>query len=106
MRSNRQAGGRGAGRRRLDARSREEGRSSRGGGDQARRGVGDGGVTVGRDGRPRKTQQELDAEMEDYWGSTAGNEGVAGTETTLEPINGANEQRTENELDEDVMMIE
>ena len=24
-------------------------------------------------GRPRKTQEELDAEMEDYWGSTVGN---------------------------------
>jgi len=24
---------------------------------------------MGRDGRPKKTQEELDAEMEDYWGS-------------------------------------
>lgn len=29
-------------------------------------------------GRPRKTQEELDQEMEDYWGANAeaGNEGV------------------------------
>ncbi|TVY41647.1 Aly/REF export factor [Lachnellula occidentalis] len=29
---------------------------------------GRGGENLARDGRPRKTQEELDAEMEDYWG--------------------------------------
>lgn len=28
-----------------------------------------GGERIARDGRPKKTQEELDAEMEDYWGS-------------------------------------
>ncbi|KAG9236916.1 hypothetical protein BJ875DRAFT_455239 [Amylocarpus encephaloides] len=34
-----------------------------------RRGGRGGGERVARDGRPKKTQEELDAEMEDYWGS-------------------------------------
>lgn len=29
-------------------------------------------------GRPRKTQEELDAEMEDYWGGSKGGEGADG----------------------------
>ena len=29
-------------------------------------------------GRPRKTQEELDKEMEDYWGSRNQNEGANG----------------------------
>ncbi|TVY53508.1 THO complex subunit 4A [Lachnellula suecica] len=33
-----------------------------------RRGGGRGGDRLARDGRPKKTQEELDAEMEDYWG--------------------------------------
>jgi THO complex subunit 4 len=32
-------------------------------------GGGRGGDRVSKDGRPKKTQEELDAEMEDYWGS-------------------------------------
>lgn len=32
---------------------------------------------MSKDGRPKKTQEELDAEMEDYWGSKEN-----GTETT------------------------
>ncbi|KAI9793566.1 MAG: hypothetical protein M1816_007999 [Peltula sp. TS41687] len=110
LRSNRQAGGRGGGggRRRGDGRGRDEGSSSRGGGgeDQARRGTGGGGGggggggAIGRDGRPRKTQEELDAEMEDYWGK----EGANATETSFEqPINGV---AGDQQLDEDVMMIE
>ena len=36
------------------------------------------GERVARDGRPKKTQEELDAEMEDYWGSKEnGNEAPA-----------------------------
>ena len=33
---------------------------------------GDGGSRPGRSGRPRKTQDELDAEMEDYFGANSG----------------------------------
>jgi len=33
-------------------------------GERAGRG---GGERMSKDGRPRKTQEELDAEMEDYW---------------------------------------
>jgi THO complex subunit 4 len=35
---------------------------------------------VAKDGRPKKTQEELDAEMEDYWGAKEngnGNEAAA-----------------------------
>jgi len=42
------------------------------------RGGGRGGERTARDGRPKKTQEELDAEMEDYWGAKEiGNEGAA-----------------------------
>lgn len=37
-------------------------------GDRAGR-SGGGGDRVAKDGRPKKTQEELDAEMEDYWGA-------------------------------------
>lgn len=50
---------------------RREGRrpgARREGGERAGRG---GGERVARDGRPKKTQEELDAEMEDYWGAKA-----------------------------------
>jgi THO complex subunit 4 len=40
---------------------------------------GRGGDRVSKDGRPKKTQEELDAEMEDYWGAK---ENGNGTETT------------------------
>lgn len=30
---------------------------------------GRGGERIAKDGRPKKTQEELDAEMEDYWGA-------------------------------------
>ena len=46
---------------------------------------------MGRDGRPRKTQEELDAEMEDYWGDTK----VAGT--TTETVPASNGNKTTNE---------
>jgi THO complex subunit 4 len=37
-----------------------------------------GGERLARDGRPKKTQEELDAEMEDYWGAKEnGTEGGA-----------------------------
>lgn len=34
-----------------------------------RAGGGRGGERLAKDGRPKKTQEELDAEMEDYWGA-------------------------------------
>ncbi|KAG9246681.1 hypothetical protein BJ878DRAFT_496146 [Calycina marina] len=43
-------------------------RRGRGGRGEGRGGRG-GREGVGKDGRPRKTQEELDAEMEDYWGA-------------------------------------
>lgn len=39
---------------------------------------GRGGERLAKDGRPKKTQEELDAEMEDYWGAKEnGNEAAA-----------------------------
>ncbi|PVH78836.1 RNA-binding domain-containing protein [Cadophora sp. DSE1049] len=52
---------------------RERGERAGGG-----RGGGGAGDRLARDGRPRKTQEELDAEMEDYWGQKEnGNGGEA-----------------------------
>jgi len=43
---------------------------------------GRGGERLAKDGRPRKTQEELDAEMEDYWGAKEnGNEPAAAAAT-------------------------
>jgi len=47
--------------------ARRERGERRGGGRGG--GGGSGGERLARDGRPRKTQEELDAEMEDYWGA-------------------------------------
>ena len=47
-------------------------------------------------GRPRKTQEELDAEMEDYWGSTAGN---GTTETRADAAATAAMQGAEDDID-------
>lgn len=42
------------------------------------RGYGRGAERLSRDGRPKKTQEELDAEMEDYWvGKEDGTENTA-----------------------------
>lgn len=49
-------------------------RARRGGGDRERD-RGDGQRLV--NGRPRKTQEELDREMEDYWGGQKKEEGLA-----------------------------
>lgn len=54
-------------------------RGGRGGGDRER---------MSKDGRPKKTQEELDAEMEDYWGANnaaAAAEGSAGTPAATVP---------------------
>lgn len=37
--------------------------------ERTERGGGRGADRLAKDGRPKKTQEELDAEMEDYWGS-------------------------------------
>lgn len=47
-------------------------------------------------GRPRKTQEELDAEMEDYWGSTAGN---GTTETKADAAGAAGMPTVEDDID-------
>lgn len=95
-------GGRGQPRRKLDGR-REDHSSSRG--EQSRKGM-------GRDGRPRKTQEELDAEMEDYWGAREdaamdGGGPVNGTEAVSEGLVVVeNPQPATTMDDDDVMMIE
>jgi THO complex subunit 4 len=50
-------------------------------------------------GRPRKTQEELDAEMEDYWGSAAATEATTTAPATSAPSAPA-------ALDDDIEMIE
>lgn len=65
-RSPRPRGGRGRGDGRRPGARRERGDRNEGGG----RG---GGERMSKDGRPRKTQEELDAEMEDYWGGKDNN---------------------------------
>lgn len=67
-RSPMRARGRERGRRPGTGRDRDRGR---GNGDAGR----DGGDRPGRDGRPKKTQEELDAEMEDYFNAQAANGG-------------------------------
>ena len=53
-----------------------------------------GGERLARDGRPKKSQEELDAEMEDYWGAKEnGIEVAPAVETT-------------NTVDDDMEMIE
>ncbi|KAI0447020.1 hypothetical protein F4803DRAFT_393187 [Xylaria telfairii] len=60
------------------------------------------GRTTGRDGRPKKTQEELDAEMEDYFEKTSGNgTGAAAAKTTT-----AIESSTKAQDTDDVDMIE
>jgi THO complex subunit 4 len=45
---------------------------------------------LARDGRPKKTQEELDAEMEDYWGNKGANGATeAGTEVAVAPASTA-----------------
>ena len=75
--------------------------SGRGGG---RRGRADdeGRPVVG--GRPRKTAEELDAEMEDYWGSK-GEDGQKTNGAASKP-NGAATAAAAGKLDDDIDMIE
>ena len=41
---------------------------------------------VGRDSRPRKTAEELDAEMEDYWGGNGASKESAGGTNGADPV--------------------
>lgn len=68
----RREGGRRPGARR--ERGERGGRSGRGGSER-----------LAKDGRPRKTQEELDAEMEDYWGAKENGSGAA-TESVQDDI--------------------
>lgn len=58
----------------------------------------EGGGSAGGNRRPRKTQEELDAEMEDYWGGGAGNNG------TTDATGAASTTVTDNQ--EDIEMAE
>lgn len=62
---------------------------------------GEGHVVV--QGRPRKTQQELDDEMADYWNKDTGNEEIAGVAPATNTANGA---AAAGAADDDVDMIE
>lgn len=52
-------------------------------------------------GRPRKTAEELDAEMADYWGKSADEPKANGAE----PANGSSKAAVAD-LDDDIDMIE
>jgi len=65
--------GRREGGRRPGGRGEGRGRGGRGG----ERGVERGGERSGRDGRPRKTQEELDAEMDNYFNAQQANSAAA-----------------------------
>lgn len=45
-----------------------------------------GGERLARDGRPRKTQEELDAEMEDYWGAKENGTEATATTAALDDV--------------------
>ncbi|CZT09831.1 related to RNA and export factor binding protein [Rhynchosporium graminicola] len=70
--------------------ARREGGERRGGGEGRRGGGAGNGDRLARDGRPRKTQEELDAEMEDYWGQKDGGaaNGAEAPATEAAAING------------------
>lgn len=103
---------------------RDHGRSTsrRGhGGVEGRRRPGErrerGGERAGRDGRdseghrlvngrPRKTQEELDAEMEDYWGNARTPEGAASTNGAAPAAHTTQVAQAAVTGDEDIDMIE
>ncbi|KAI8956163.1 hypothetical protein F4801DRAFT_525665 [Xylaria longipes] len=87
------------GRRSHSPRSRRRGRRA---GARRENGGENTGRTTGRDGRPKKTQEELDAEMEDYFEKTGGNVSGAAAATTT----AANESHTKAQDVDDVDMIE
>jgi THO complex subunit 4 len=57
-------------------------------------------------GRPRKTQEELDAEMDDYWGSSGAANGAASTNGVAPPTSNAPAVQVTAVGDEDTDMIE
>ena len=84
------------GRRERGERGERGDRRGRGGRGEGR-GGGRGGDRVARDGRPKKTQEELDAEMEDYWGAKeSGTDSAAPAATTAATTAG----------EDDIAMIE
>ena len=71
--------------------------------------AGGGGGGVGRDGRrPKKTSDDLDAEMADYWGDKGNNAGMNGTgnDQVVNAGTGFGGQERDVEVEEDVDMIE
>lgn len=56
---------------------RREGRRPGARRERGERGGRGGGERLAKDGRPKKTQEELDAEMEDYWGEKENGNGTA-----------------------------
>ncbi len=100
LRSNRSSGGGGGGRsrperRRLDGSGGGGGRRDEHSPRNGRGGSGAGGAGgLAKDGRPRKTQEELDAEMEDYWGSNNTQDVTGGGLTSTEPFSGVANRAT------------
>lgn len=54
-------------------------------------------------GRPKKTAEELDAEMEDYWGK---NNNAGGGENENAQVGGGKAETGQEELEDDIDMIE
>lgn len=82
----------------IRGRGRERGRRPGTGRDRGRgnkEGNREGGERPGRDGRPKKTQEELDAEMEDYFNAQATNGGGQAAAPAAAPV-----------AEEDIDMIE
>lgn len=84
--------------RRRDGGRRPGARRGGAGGEGRERAPRDGGDKVGRDGRPRKTQEELDAEMDNYFGGGGGDDQTA--------TNGNGPAVTSQVPEEDIDMIE
>ncbi|KAK4043642.1 hypothetical protein C8A01DRAFT_32165 [Parachaetomium inaequale] len=88
--------------------ARREGGGGRGRGERG--GGGGGGDRGERGGRPKKTQEELDAEMEDYFGGggSGGGGGAQQSEGAAGGVNGvaAQQQQQQQDLGEDIDMIE
>jgi THO complex subunit 4 len=84
---------------------RRDGRrpGERRGGDRGGRGGRDRGERLAKDGRPKKTQDELDAEMDDYWGAKNGDgakEDEVGTASEAAP---ATSKPVDDDIDMDIL---
>ncbi|KAB5563434.1 hypothetical protein GE09DRAFT_1285340 [Coniochaeta sp. 2T2.1] len=95
----RRDGGGGGGGRRPGGRGEGRGRGPRGGGGGGERG----GERTARDGRPRKTQEELDAEMDNYFNAQQANGG--GEQAAANDQDAGNGNRNAGNI-EDIDMIE